>query len=200
MRSNHKDVHSAFNVYVPIYHIGFQVINRFLEKPGILFVQVHSNWPGFSFYSMKKHIGLLIFLAICQLTAQYLRGSSMVVTVAGNEVFHAGQTAIVSFKGEILFVPYHDILSHAADSIPEGGISAFPNPAHEFFTLSFPKARSVELRLKIFDMIGKEVLTQNLSTAEDTQWKVDISNLRKGMYLLRLTDGEQQYTRRIIVN
>jgi len=53
-----------------------------------------------------------------------------------------------------------------------------------------------KIALKIFDVTGQEVLVSNYSSAD--LLSVDVSNLSAGMYIVSLSDGNKNYTSKII--
>jgi len=64
-------------------------------------------------------------------------------------------------------------------------VSIFPNPANDIITIRSDYSGTVE----IFNAVGKREL---ISTLKDYQQSIDISNLKAGMYLLKMTSGSGQ--------
>lgn len=70
-------------------------------------------------------------------------------------------------------------------------VSIYPNPANEFVTIS----SSVEInKIEVYNLLGKKVSSSS-SLINNT---LDISNLSKGMYLLKLTSEEGTATKKIV--
>jgi photosystem II stability/assembly factor-like uncharacterized protein len=64
----------------------------------------------------------------------------------------------------------------------ESGIRIFPNPAREMITVSLPML-SGNAQLTLFNITGKKLMEKQITQSET---RVDISMLPKGMYFLRL--------------
>jgi len=84
--------------------------------------------------------------------------------------------------------PYGYGLSFGQDAISSMynlSVSIFPNPANDIITIRSDYSGTVE----IFNAVGKREL---ISTLKDYQQSIDISNLKAGMYLLKMTSGSGQ--------
>ena len=69
-------------------------------------------------------------------------------------------------------------------------ISIYPNPATTSIQLGV--ARNKKVLVQIFDMQGKQVLT--LNSSNQLLFKIDITTLAKGNFLVQVSDGEVLYT------
>lgn len=70
-----------------------------------------------------------------------------------------------------------------------------PNPAHDFITVS---AKSELEYVRIYDLSGKKVFEE---AVQGTQSKLKVNSLPQGVYILKITDTEQQiYTGKLILN
>ena len=50
--------------------------------------------------------------------------------------------------------------------------------------------------IKVFDIVGKQILTKEFKSNNLT--RINVSNLSKGMYLVKVTSGENTQTKRFI--
>ncbi len=76
-----------------------------------------------------------------------------------------------------------------------------PNPAINYTDLSFTSPISGDFRLKLFNMIGKEVLNQTLrGMAGMNTVRVETENFTPGVYMISLENGGHIVTRRMIVS
>ena len=83
-----------------------------------------------------------------------------------------------------------------ADGLEAFGFELFPNPSNGTFDLLFSRGNGQAVSLEIYDMFGKKVLAQeNISEAE---LSLD-TGLPSGMYLIRVTDGQHEQTRKFII-
>ena len=73
-------------------------------------------------------------------------------------------------------------------------IRFYPNPASGTIQVDLPVSE-VGLQLVIQDLQGKTVLSRRLNESQT----VDISNISAGMYLLRISQGSEWYTQKLLV-
>ncbi len=69
--------------------------------------------------------------------------------------------------------------------------SIFPNPSSEFMNISIPENSSETLKLEVFNVLGKRVLTQQLNNLNS---KINISKWNSGVYLVRLNSSDNTTT------
>jgi subtilisin-like proprotein convertase family protein len=77
-------------------------------------------------------------------------------------------------------------------------ILLFPNPARSAFRLQFPAPLEQSAQLSLFDARGS-LVQQMLMPAGEREEQVDVSQLPKGLYFVRLQFKAQVVTRRLIV-
>ncbi|MBZ0242087.1 MAG: T9SS type A sorting domain-containing protein, partial [Bacteroidales bacterium] len=83
-------------------------------------------------------------------------------------------------------------LSSTSEIATRENIQVYPIPATEFVNIKHEKAiRSVE----IFDLAGKMVFSENFNNNE---LKLDLSGIKKGMYLMQITTENQRFSRKLI--
>jgi Secretion system C-terminal sorting domain len=82
------------------------------------------------------------------------------------------------------------------EQLPENFISIYPNPIQSgIVNLSLMEITSGDNKLFIYDATGKEVYTKNINDHNTT---LDLSELQRGIYLLRLTNQLGTSSRKII--
>ena len=74
-------------------------------------------------------------------------------------------------------------------------MQVFPNPAHSRINIQIPTGEFHSL--KLVDMSGREVMTQSLSQEIDGIAYLDIRQITKGIYMLRL-EGKQYATSKMV--
>ncbi|HEY3405903.1 MAG TPA: S8 family serine peptidase [Ohtaekwangia sp.] len=77
-----------------------------------------------------------------------------------------------------------------------GGMKVYPNAVQKYVNLSFSKTWKGELAVEVVDAAGKIQLTTAVQAAENTS--LDLSGLRKGFYILRVSDADKHETVKII--
>ena len=78
---------------------------------------------------------------------------------------------------------WHLNLGQQAETKVEWSIS--PNPSHDFIEIKFTNNISPTYHISIFDITGKEILTQSLQ-----QNKIDVTTLNSGMYFVKLMNAK----------
>lgn len=74
-------------------------------------------------------------------------------------------------------------------------VTAFPNPVTDKLQISTSTAIAPSAYITICNMEGKEMLRQSLTT---TSQVINMATLSNGVYLLRVTNGQQQQTIKIV--
>ena len=78
----------------------------------------------------------------------------------------------------------------------ESNINIYPNPANDHITIEFGNLDNVEdWNIKIINILGQEVLSQPMDND-----KINVSELSKGVYIIRISDGVNQTIKRFIKN
>jgi hypothetical protein len=78
------------------------------------------------------------------------------------------------------------------DTYNENIIGISPNPSADFIFVNY-EIKTKHSKFEIIDMMGNTVLMP-----QEIQPKIDISKLSKGLYLLKVTDGELHFAKRFI--
>jgi hypothetical protein len=73
----------------------------------------------------------------------------------------------------------------------------YPNPAEEYFDLSVSEITN-NIDVKIFDLTGALVENTNWETLEGQTKRIQIANLKDGIYLVQLKDKNKQKTIRFV--
>ena len=78
----------------------------------------------------------------------------------------------------------------------ESNINIYPNPANDHINIDFGNLDNVEdWNIKIINILGQEVLSQPMNTD-----KINVSELSKGVYIIRISDGVNQADKKFIKN
>ncbi|NPD46060.1 MULTISPECIES: T9SS type A sorting domain-containing protein [unclassified Lentimicrobium] len=82
---------------------------------------------------------------------------------------------------------------------PENALSSlfiYPNPADEFIKVEISDFDS-EINYQILDLSGRMILNQRKNTLNSQEIEINVSQLQKGIYFLRLFDGKRTASQKI---
>ncbi len=79
------------------------------------------------------------------------------------------------------------------------GLDAYPNPANSYILLEAEDWPISNSPMYVHDALGKIVLSFNLDTRFGIKERIDVSHLNNGIYYLRISDGEDWITRKVII-
>ncbi|MDF2453887.1 MAG: C-terminal target protein [Bacteroidota bacterium] len=74
----------------------------------------------------------------------------------------------------------------------------FPNPATDNFHIELKNPTNASCKLEIIDVLGDVVLTASLGTDREISRTITISDLSKGMYVIRMQAGDKISSRKLI--
>ena len=82
-------------------------------------------------------------------------------------------------------------------STPEvdlNSIKIYPNPVNDILNIDLPN--EVESTIEIYDILGKRVLKQIINSSS----AINVQRLKAGIYILKITQGEANLSKRLIIN
>ncbi len=88
------------------------------------------------------------------------------------------------------------------DDLAKAGINSiqvFPNPSDGRFHLAIEVNQVQPLKLEVYDLRGKAILTQELHAAKDFEEILDLTHVAHGIYFLRLVTTNGMGSRQLIV-
>jgi len=91
-----------------------------------------------------------------------------------------------------------DMVLAAEENPTNNGVGAYPNPATEYTLVTITNDWTGEVTLTLSDMNGREFSTQKMNTAASREARVNVSDLRKGMYVIRAISANKQATIKIM--
>lgn len=82
----------------------------------------------------------------------------------------------------------------------ENGISIYPNPAKNAATISYTGYSNENLTVSVIDVVGKTILnTTYNSIVGENKIALDLKNAYTGMYFVKISNGKNTVTKKIIV-
>ncbi len=106
--------------------------------------------------------------------------------------------------GNNLFIDNVNIINNLNISIqgPDQPVflALYPNPSSGLFTLDINNLPSEDISVAVYDMNGREVLTRHYANTPHTfKATIGLAEFGKGVYMLRISNGERIYTLRATV-
>jgi glucose/arabinose dehydrogenase len=90
-----------------------------------------------------------------------------------------------------------DIDALSMETFNKQAVTLYPNPAKDVLHVAIGK-RDAHVRISIFDILGKKILTKSLTSTES---QIDISTFKKGIYLAQFESPESvSYTQKLIIH
>ncbi|WP_019039301.1 T9SS type A sorting domain-containing protein [Psychroflexus tropicus] len=79
-------------------------------------------------------------------------------------------------------------------------LSVFPNPATNFISLEIPNlSNDASHTLQLFNLTGQLVFEKSITSESELQ-NIEVSNLKTGLYLLKLSNNDQSLTKKLMIN
>ena len=89
--------------------------------------------------------------------------------------------------------------SHVSiDEIESEDISIYPNPADNKINIELHDEQIESAQIEIIDTIGRSIYINN--TSSNNEISIDVSNLSKGIYFIKLNTEDRQYIQKFIKN
>lgn len=80
-------------------------------------------------------------------------------------------------------------------------IAAYPNPAVDVLTVELASAENNAVTIELMDLSGKVVTRQeNVTMVNANQYKVDLTGIEKGLYIVKVTNGDEISTTKVTVS
>ncbi len=76
--------------------------------------------------------------------------------------------------------------------------SMYPNPAAEDFTINFEASRKANASLRITDVSGVTVYSQELGAVQSGSRKIQLQHFASGIYMVELTSGSEKFIQRLV--
>ena len=87
-------------------------------------------------------------------------------------------------------------------SVDEFGLdsfSIFPNPNNGEFTIKLNSNSGSAIEVDVFDIRGRKIFKNSFTNTGDFNETISLNNVQAGMYLVTVNDGNNEVTKRIIV-
>jgi hypothetical protein len=98
------------------------------------------------------------------------------------------------------YIMNSDGIVNTKDEILDFNYKIAPNPANDYFVIDINTLSNDRLNLEISNIEGKVVFSKSLNTNGNRILEtINTSNLTSGMYLVKISNGSQSSTNKVIV-
>ena len=80
-----------------------------------------------------------------------------------------------------------------------GKINVYPNPNNGIFTIRFESKNTLSLQLELIDVTGNIIYSETKNHQSKTEFTINETNLPKGIYFIKLNDGNNIYSNAIVM-
>ncbi len=87
----------------------------------------------------------------------------------------------------------------SVDEFGVGSVSIFPNPNNGQFTVTLNSVDSDKVMITVYDIKGRRIYDTTFENASNFNQVINLNGVQAGMYLVMISDGQRQATKKIIV-
>ncbi|HNW71207.1 MAG TPA: C10 family peptidase [Bacteroidales bacterium] len=88
----------------------------------------------------------------------------------------------------------------SVNEVQKGYVNLFPNPATDYFKVQASVPEAPTLTLEIYNNLGAKVISKQVTATNDQlDETIDISDLSKGMYVLKITSEKFNHTQKLAI-
>ncbi|WP_452230840.1 T9SS type A sorting domain-containing protein [Lacinutrix sp. MEBiC02404] len=110
------------------------------------------------------------------------------------DAYNADGGELSSWTLEICLDPTASIDENAFDAF-----SIFPNPNNGAFTLQLNSASNNDIKVQVYDIRGRSVFNKEYVNTADFNQVINLNNVQSGMYLVKVSDGEKETIKKILI-
>lgn len=78
-------------------------------------------------------------------------------------------------------------------------LSLYPNPNNGNFTVSFNSNSTKKINVEVYDIRGRRVYNNEYQNNGYFNENINVSNLQSGVYMVKVQDGDNQLTKKIVI-
>jgi hypothetical protein len=122
------------------------------------------------------------------------QGFSTVGSYQENYINH-GNPILYDMNKANIYVSKFDPLPLSANDFEKSKITIYPNPSDGIYNFNLT-VQDIDTQIQVFNLLGEQVYSSILSGKQEN--KIDLSNLAKGCYLVKLSNSESITTQKLI--
>lgn len=92
-----------------------------------------------------------------------------------------------------------NVMKKSATDTPEIHMNFYPNPAQDYFRLSFANKKEMKTEISIHNLEGKEVFGKKLGKISQVDERIETLDWASGVYLINIKTGKTISTKKLII-
>ena len=146
-----------------------------------------ANFPPVPFLGISTNVNYLF----------YADGVKEPIAVMEMAVDNPTQLSEVTYKSDVIT----SIFGFAAKGIDLPTVHVYPNPVVEALNLKLNDFATGDYQVKIYNIVGRELMSEQHHVSGQTTINMNVSDLRKGTYLYSIVDsrGKTLVTKRVMI-
>jgi len=84
------------------------------------------------------------------------------------------------------------------DMVGENRLLVFPNPTTDRFTIHYKSANKEKINVSVEDILGRTVFYESSKPTSNYSANIDLSSNSPGIYFIEITNGKDQFIRKIV--
>ncbi len=185
----HNQILACNYLYVSYYFDGLQVydVSEPLNPKRVMY---YDTYPDETIKNYKGAWGVFPFLPSGNILVSDMQTGLYIIQGLDDGCVEKKTTSCSSFVGT----------SVLDENITK--FEVFPNPVSDILTIDidFESFSTLDVELQIVDINGREVFTQKEKTQLNNEWKLDLSQLQNGFYILNIKANHLMVSRKIVVS
>ncbi|MEZ4827434.1 MAG: T9SS type A sorting domain-containing protein [Bacteroidia bacterium] len=106
-------------------------------------------------------------------------------------VTSCGSSDTTTQQVSVILTGLNDLLDKA--------LSVYPNPSTGAFQVAMNMDKTAPVTVSVYNMVGQMVYNKTFGNVSAISESINLTGKEKGIYLLQVTAGENQVTRRIVL-
>ncbi len=87
----------------------------------------------------------------------------------------------------------------SVDEFSADDFSLYPNPNSGTFTIKLKSTSGRDIQVDVYDVRGRFIFKNSYTNTSDFSQEINLYNVQSGMYLVNVSDGDKQVTKKIVV-
>lgn len=114
-------------------------------------------------------------------------------------VSHKG-TLVEDIQNFSLILTGSNVVLGVEDNNLSRSLRVFPNPSNGEFTISFDSKSSNDVKIDVYDLSGRAVYNNIfINTASQFRQSVNLGNMQSGIYVMRISEGDNMTSHKIVI-